>query len=275
MIAALIDAIRARLRPRSRSRRKRTVFLLSTFLVASALHAQSTTESPIQDNSFLIEEAYNQEAGIVQHVQTFGRPSRGADWAYNFSQEWPVHGLKHQLSYSIPLARIDGEQGAGDVALNYRYQWIGDGDSQLAVAPRATLLIPTGSRRRGLGSGSAGLQLLLPVSLVVSPRIVVHWNLGGTLTPAANSDAVLAGQGLVWLATQRINALVETLWTRTSDAGVHQSQFIVSPGVRWSYDLPGELQIVPGVAFPVTFPDRSRSVFLYLSFEHPIRGRSW
>lgn len=26
------------------------------------------TQSPIQDNSFLIEEAYNQEDGVVQHI---------------------------------------------------------------------------------------------------------------------------------------------------------------------------------------------------------------
>lgn len=32
----------------------------------------------IQDNSFLIEEAYNQEDGVIQHIQTFQymRPTR-------------------------------------------------------------------------------------------------------------------------------------------------------------------------------------------------------
>jgi hypothetical protein len=28
---------------------------------------------PIQDNSFLIEEAYNQEPGVVQHISVFTR----------------------------------------------------------------------------------------------------------------------------------------------------------------------------------------------------------
>ncbi len=45
----------------------------------------------------------------------------------------------------------------------------------------------------------------------------------------------------------------------------------VSPGVRWSYDFASGLQIVPGIAFPIGVgPSRhEKSVFLYLSFEHP------
>ena len=34
----------------------------------------------IADNSFLVEEAYNQEAGVVQHVSTFSRPEGGGAW---------------------------------------------------------------------------------------------------------------------------------------------------------------------------------------------------
>jgi hypothetical protein len=35
---------------------------------------------PIQDNSFLIEEAYNQEFGMVQHINTFSRASTSRQW---------------------------------------------------------------------------------------------------------------------------------------------------------------------------------------------------
>lgn len=38
--------------------------------------------APIQDNSFLIEEAYNQEDGIIQHISTFERLSSTHDWVY-------------------------------------------------------------------------------------------------------------------------------------------------------------------------------------------------
>jgi hypothetical protein len=152
-------------RPVSR-KRKRTIVLLSTLLLTAPLFAQ--TEAPIQDNSFLIEEAYNQEAGVVQHIQTFSRSTRGGDWAYTFTQEWPARGLRHQLSYTLPASKIDGQHGIGDIALNYRYQWIGDGDARLAVSPRLTLLLPTGNERRGLGSGGTGFQVMLPASTVLT-----------------------------------------------------------------------------------------------------------
>jgi hypothetical protein len=52
--------------------------------------AQSSGEpEPISDNSFLIEEAYNQEPGVVQHINTFTR-QRSGDYAYTFTQEYPL-----------------------------------------------------------------------------------------------------------------------------------------------------------------------------------------
>ena len=63
--------------------------LLVLSLIASSLDAQ------IQDNSFLIEEAYNQEAGVVQHISAFSRAEGGA-WLYTFTQEWPLGGIDHQ-----------------------------------------------------------------------------------------------------------------------------------------------------------------------------------
>src|SRR5512144_2099823 len=37
---------------------------------------------PIQDNSFLVEEAYNQDPGVVQTIQTYARVAGTGDWAY-------------------------------------------------------------------------------------------------------------------------------------------------------------------------------------------------
>jgi hypothetical protein len=280
LLSDFLRGLFARATRKQRSRRsRRTTVLLSGLLVSAVLHAavldaQSAPEPPIQDNSFLIEEAYNQEAGVVQHIQTFSRPFRGGgDWAYTFTEEWPLAGLRHQFSYTLPLTQLASRRGAGDVALNYRYQWIGDGTSSLAISPRITLLLPTGSQRRGLGSGGTGVQVMLPVSTVLSPSLVAHWNLGVTSTPSENSRAIVAGQSFVWLARQRFNVLVETLWVRSSDSRGHDSQLTISPGVRWSYDLSSGLQIVPGIALPVTSPGGVKSAFLYLSFEHPFGGK--
>jgi len=64
---------------------RRSLFMFLFLFWASTTLAQespSRESPPIQDNSFLIEEAYNQEAGVVQHVNTFMR-QRNGDWLYS------------------------------------------------------------------------------------------------------------------------------------------------------------------------------------------------
>ena len=73
----------------------------------------------IIDNSFLVEEAFNQEAGIVQHIFGFQRLTV-RDWMFTFTQEWPAPGVRNQLSYTIPVQSLDGTSGMGDVLINYR-----------------------------------------------------------------------------------------------------------------------------------------------------------
>src|SRR5258706_3749818 len=126
-------------------------------LLLAAPLAALAAEGPIQDNSFLVEEAYNQEDGVVQHINTFQRYRDSRDWVYTFTQEWPVGGLAHQFSYTVPMVRLadspSGKSGIGDIALNYRYQLVGDGGAEVAVAPRFTVLVSSGDEKqeRGLG----------------------------------------------------------------------------------------------------------------------------
>jgi hypothetical protein len=244
-------------------------------------------EGPIQDNSFLVEEAYNQEDGVVQHINTFQRFRDSGGWIYTFTQEWPVGGLKHQFSYTIPVLRPgDAKAGVGDIALNYRYQLLGDGEAKVAIAPRFTVIVPSGDEKQGRGLGATSYQNDNAMSIVLAPELVAHSNLGFTLTPhARDADghkadlrAWNAGQSVVWLASQRVNFLLEAVYVsaqETSGAGhtTTVKSAVVSPGVRWSYDLESGLQIVPGIAFPFGVgPGRhEKSVFVYLSFEHPFK----
>lgn len=255
---------------------------LGLLTLALALGAQA--DDSISDNSFLIEEAYNQEAGVVQHISVFQR-LRGGDWAYGFTQEWPLFGQRHQLSYTLPLQRAPGEAklGLGDVAINYRCQLT---SGRVASAPRLTLLIPSGDERRGYGSGAVGYQLALPVSAAVSPRLDAHANAGFTLTPSARSAdraratarAFNLGASAVFKTRPSFNALVEAVYVRTEDvvgpnATQWSGQAFISPGVRWAYNFNSGLQIVPGLAIPIGIgpSDGERGVLVYLSFEHPFR----
>lgn len=256
----------------------------------AAQEAKPDKPEAIQDNSFLIEEAYNQEDGVVQHISGFTRYRQSQDWIYTFTQEWPVGGIKHQFSYTLPWQRIqsapDGKRGTGDVALNYRYQLLGDGNSTVAFSPRFSLLLPTGRNDQGRGSGAMGYQLNLPLSVVLGPQVVTHFNIGVTHTPSAknmrgdkaNLTAYNLGQSFIWLVRPTFNLMMEAAYSRgESVRGPGQkdpaNSFYLSPGIRWAHNFSSGLQIVPGIAFPIGIgPSKGeRAVFFYLSFEHPFR----
>lgn len=105
----------------------RVLMIVSLLCVTVATGFAKEGVNKIEDNSFLIEEAYNQEYGVIQHIQSFQYYLKSKQWAYTFVQEWPVPGQTHQFSYNIPVFRLtdDGYRtGLGDVQLNYRYQLV-------------------------------------------------------------------------------------------------------------------------------------------------------
>ena len=288
---------------------RKTVVVILLFHVATAAWAQEANpgrpsddpyyhdwktelhESGIQDNSFLIEESYNQDYGVVQHINNFQRLWQSKTWVYSFTQEWPVDPApKNQLSYTL-VAAHSGDfpasgVGAGDIALNYRYQLAGNGDTRIAVAPRVSVLLPSGDSKFGRGAGGAGIQTNWAMSVVLNKQFTTHFNVGATITPHAkdelgNSAATYAynlGHSLVWTMHPRFNAFVETVFNRgESVIGPRQtqwdSQVFVNPGIRWAYNFSSGLQIVPGISAPLGVGPSSgeKGIFFYLSFEHPYR----
>ena len=241
---------------------------------------------PIQDNSFLVEEAYNQEDGVVQHISMFQRLSTG-DWGFTQTDEWPLRSLKHQLSITLAGTHSGDQPGSGfgwgDTAINYRYQLVGDGDAKYAIAPRLSLLLPTGSASLERGYGGVGCQTDVPLSIQHNRYLVTHWNAGATWVPRAQNDlgqranslGFNLGQSTVWLIRPRFNALVETIWNSQPQIiapgkTVSQSSIFISPGIRWAYNFRNGLQIVPGIGLPVGVgPSTGQTgAIFYLSFEH-------
>lgn len=266
----------------------RIAFIAFSAVLVPLTFAQSS--SLIQDNSFLVEEAYNQEFGFVQHISNFAYFANSKDWAYTFTQEWPVTGIRHQFSYTLIALRQGSfsSQGAGfgDVFLNYRYQAIGNGETHVAFAPRLSLIVPSGNSNLGQGFGSAGAQTNLPLSIILNRHFVTHWNAGATFVPhARNSDRQRAsavaynlGQSVIWETTPRFNVMMETFFLGAETVvGPGKTKwsntFFLSPGIRWAYNFKNGLQIVPGIAMPIGVGPSAgeKGVFLYLSFEHPFR----
>jgi hypothetical protein len=285
-----LTAHRAIIRAMPRPIRARTFAgTLIALFAAAPLVAQSPApnEAPppgISDNSFLVEEAYNQEAGVVQHISNYRR-DRDGGWLFTFTQEWPAPSQRDQLSYTVPLQSADGGSNLGDVIINYRRQVVGKDTESVWFSPRLSLIVPTGSARKGTGAGGPGVQVNLPVSVQLTEKLVTHWNAGATLTRArtAGGDrnttrSVNAAASAIWLATRTFNVMLESAWDRTEsldDAGRRQAadNFVLLPGIRGAINLASGMQIVPGFGIPIGLgPSRGeRDIFLYFSVEHSFR----
>lgn len=252
-------------------------------VLALPLAARAEDAGPIADNSFLIEEAYNQEAGVVQHISTFMYVKKADSWIYTFTQEWPFRDQTHQLSYTVPLLDVPGSQaGFGDLALNYRYQAVAS--ERVAFSPRLSLLLPTGDYKKSRGAGATGFQVNLPVSAMLTDQIVTHWNLGATYTPnarepggsRADTRSYNYGASVIYLASDTFNLMLEAAGAHLqfAEPGGGTSRvdsLIINPGARFAFNFPSHLQIVGGLALPfeVRSTPHTRGIFLYLSFEHP------
>ena len=237
----------------------------------------------IQDNLCLIEEAYNQEQGVVQHINCLER--QGKDWFYNFTQEWPMGGQTNQFSYTLPYTWLrsagPSEQGFGDVMLNYRRQLLYESNSVPAFAPRLSLILPTGDEDRNLGSGSLGYEVMLPVSKIVSNRVTLHGNASVTSyfdVDGQQPTSYLLGGAFVYAVTRDFNLMVESFgeWEESvTDAGniERETSFTFSPGARYAFNLSaGQLVLAAGAPILLTEgAEPEYGAFFYLSFEHRFR----
>ena len=130
--------------------------------------------------------------------------------------------------------------------------------------PRFTLIFPAGDSTLGRGAGSFGVQTNLPFSVVLSRKLVSHWNGGATYFPHARDASgdrlpvygYNLGQSFIWLTHTRFNVMLETMFTSSqavvaSNRTQWTNSIFLSPGIRWSYNFRNGLQIVPGVGVPL------------------------
>jgi hypothetical protein len=257
------------------------LFLFVIFLCS--LNVWSEELKKIEDNSFLIEEAYNQEEGVVQYIQTFQYSRKTKEWMYTFTHEMPFPNQTHQLSYVIPIARVKADEfqtGLGDIGLNYRYQLVSTDTT--AFAPRFSLILPTGDYENGLGDGAVGYQMNLPLSIVLSERWVSHWNAGATYTPKAKEvlgargdlQAYNFGASIIYIQSETFNWMLEYVRNNAqsleSDGStVRDDGSFINPGFRFAKNYASGWQMVSGLSVPIGIgPSRKdNSVLLYLSLE--------
>jgi len=238
----------------------------------------------IQDNSFFVEEAYNQEAGVVQHISSVqvNFASGANEVIPSFTQEWPLFSQTHQLSYTVQSDFTENESGFGDVRLNYRLQALMETAKWPAFAPRLTLVLPTGDEHKGLGVGGVGFETNLPFSKVVSNRWTLHFNAGMSVFPDVHSHGLTnynLGGSAIYAVSRDFNLMLEAVggWSeevtfnRRYSVVDRMTNALISPGARYAFNCPNDLQIVVGAAVPIGLTSDSPDwgLFFYLSFEHP------
>jgi hypothetical protein len=246
-----------------------------------------TTAAPrkfeITDNSFLVEEAFNQESGVFQNIFAWQRDSGGV-WGMTFTQEWPAPNMTHQFSYTIPATGVGTSRGFGDVLVNYRFQVLREKPGRPAIAPRVSIVLPTGREVDGFGNGVVGWQVNVPFSKQFGD-IYLHANAGVTWLPGAaiisdgTSDSLTSPQlaaSAIWRATPMLNLMLEAVGVfaeAVEDRALVRSRSVtISPGFRRGWNV-GERQIVFGAALPITRMSDTvaTAVLLYGSYELPFK----
>jgi hypothetical protein len=218
----------------------------------------------ISDNSFLVEEAFNQEAGIFQNILVFNRASVRA-FSLEFTQEWPIGSMKHQLSYTIPVeafkpvAAGSFEYERGTIALNYRYQLLEESASQPAFSPRVSLLNTP---------DDWGFQVNLPLSKQFGD-FYLHGNAG--YTRIASAGAAHVAGSVIHRTAEMMHLMLESVF-RADEYGDGLNSLILSPGVRVGRNF-GDKQLVAGLAVPLGMLDLDdrKALLLYLSYELPFK----
>lgn len=259
----------------------------------------------LRDHGFLVEEATNQEKGVVQHIFNWinlwdnlpGGKTREFTWAY--IMELPLGSQKHQFSFITQFQTVfeKADNGPavqvgdiGDTFLNYRYQLLAN-DDFLWCSPRFSLILPTGDERLGIGTGELGYQFNLPVSRY-GDKFDFHFNAGytfipdvtqplpnGRSSPARDLNGYNLGASVFWKPTYDLNFFVEALWLWNEEIddigfanGLHQ--VFVNPGFRYRITRREDVEWVVGLAAPIGLTNDTPDIglFAYMSVEHNFRN---
>src|SRR4051794_23431830 len=240
----------------------------STFAQAPSTTPDKPEPFKITDNSFLVEEAFNQERGVFQNI--FGAMRSQGTWVSTFTQEWPAPSQTHQLSYTLAFHNGGDSAGFGDTLINYRYQASEEGPGRVAFSPRVSLVLPSGNRDKGLGDGSAGLQFNLPVSKQFNDWYV-HWNGGLTWLPRAQGELRADSSGsreqynlvspfiaasAIYRLAPMLNLMLESVVSFNESAveggTTRTTTYTLSPGFRGGWNV-GDAQIITGLALPISW----------------------
>lgn len=243
-----------------------------------------SSSAVIEDNSFYLEEGFNQDAGMVQFIQSYEMSTRVSQGLYDLTIEMPITDKVHQWSYGFEALNKgnEGRQDIGDSVLSYRYQSL-NRDGYL-MAERFGLILPTGSVEHETSNGVLGLDFKYAATIPVATLWMNHWNVGSRILPnskrfkqkvrVSEQEYSLATSG-VYLYSDHLNLILEAIFTNFNGFGdegekITENAITLNPGIRVDFDIDwNATQVVPGISFPARFVGGliEQGILFYLSFE--------
>ena len=195
--------------------------------------------------------------------------------------------FRSQLSYTILTAQQQDGFSLNSFLINYRYQVVNK--DRIALAPRLSVQLPVNKK----SDQGWGIQVNMPASLDLNDKLFIHlnaganyaWNYPGSSDPSHYLQVPL-GASLIYCPHPLINLMCEFLHTTNTayqtghfetnesfNSVVTTNELVINPGIRCAINFKNGLQIVPGVAIPITFSESCHQTGyqFYLSFEHPFK----
>lgn len=186
-------------------------------------------------------------------------------WDYVCTDERPVPRKTYPPSVTVRVSRLGSKgtaEGLGEVMLNYRSKRVLK--DLLALAPRLSMILPTGSNREGSEVDTIGFQSNLPLSAGIGDSRVGRWNLGMTHVPDARGPnglrkdptGVNYGASVTDLASAHGNLMLELAgvsdeFIQGDRSLTRKEPLAINPGVRCPTKHRSRLQIVPGIGVPI------------------------
>lgn len=229
----------------------------------------------IEDNSFLLEEAFNQSPGIIQY--TASAKFHHGTAALNFEFELPIRGESHQLSFSIPAKVFQSNTGMEDLVFSYRPLLSGR-QRWLMLTPKISVILPTGNFAHGLGNGTFGLEWNIAMTKRISRKLISHINAGSSYSLCDTQLEILekrlqsrfAGMSVIFAVARRFDLLAEVIAADEVSAPVKSHLSLIgNPGFRLLLNING-FAVVPGMSTPIEILSgrpRLSQVLFYLSIE--------
>lgn len=151
-----------------------------------------------------------------------------------------IYGLscRHEISLETPFFLLDRPSGStfglGDVELGTKYRLRGKPESDAGASLFAAVKLPTGSRRRGLGSGATDFELEARWGWVIG-RESVYLNLGRSWLGEGGSLDPWFYSG-VWEHPVRENLnLLAEIYRETRDERGSPNTLASTLGMKWQF----------------------------------------